>query len=87
LNGEQIGPTLAVSGSTLSIIGTLMNNLYLDHITAMYFWMISNPLLLAWAYGYDKEYWNGGLSGKALVVMYVVFTVSNFYGLFVLGAR
>ena len=84
-DGKNIGPVLAISGSLLSIIGALMNNLYLDHIGAMKVWIFSNLLLLAWAYGYDREYWDGGLSGKALVVMYLVFTISNFYGLFILG--
>jgi hypothetical protein len=83
---EKVGSILAISGSTLSIIGALINNIWLDHIGAMGIWMFSNILLLAWAWGYDKEYWNGGLSAKALVAMYLVFTVSNVYGLFILGA-
>ena len=86
-DGKKIGPVLAISGSVLSIFGALLNNLWLDHAGAMGLWMFSNVLLLAWAYGYDKELWDGGLSGKALVAMYLVYTVTNFYGLFILNAK
>jgi hypothetical protein len=78
---HNIGTCLAITGSILSVIGTLWNNIELAHTTAMWFWMISNPLLLAWAYGCYKKWWNGSLSVEALGVMYFVFTITNFYGL------
>jgi hypothetical protein len=82
---EKIGPALAIIGSILSIAGTLFNNILLAHEAAMMFWMFSNPILLGWAWGYGSGHWDGGLSAKALGVMYLIFTVTNFYGLFVIG--
>lgn len=80
---EKIGSILAISGAALTIIGTLLNSLWLDHISAMGIWLFSNPLMLAWAYGYDQGYWNGGLTGKALIALYLALTFLNAYGLFV----
>jgi hypothetical protein len=80
---EHTGIILAITGSALSVIGTLWNNLALAHVTAMWFWMFSNPLLLAWAYGCHKRWWSDGISIEALGVMYAVFTVTNVYGLMV----
>jgi hypothetical protein len=79
---DLIGSTLAVTGSTLSLVGALANNLFLAHALAMQLWMMSNPILAGWAIGQRKGVWNGGLSMDALIVMYLIFTVTNFYGLF-----
>lgn len=79
---EWIGSSLAVTGSILSIAGTLVNNLWLKHRTAMKVWAVSNPILCVWAVGVLLGIWNGGLSIVALLIMYLVFTVTNFYGLF-----
>jgi len=78
-----IGVSLAIAGSILSVVGTLYNNLKLDHGTAMMFWQTSNPMLFVWAVGVALGYWNGGLSIGVVAVMYLIFTVTNFYGLFV----
>jgi hypothetical protein len=82
MNPELVGISFAVGGSVLSIVGTMHNNINLDHRMAMIFWMVSNPLLLIWGMGYSLRIWNGGLSGWALAGMYLVFTITNFYGLF-----
>jgi type III secretory pathway component EscS len=76
-----IGTILAIVGSLLSISGALANNLYHWHRTAMEIWTVSNILLAAWAMGYYIKLWDGGLSAIALCVMYVIFLVSNWYGL------
>ena len=78
---DLIGASLAIIGSCLSIVGTLINNLELDHNRAMEVWMISNPLLLLWGIGYLAGLWNGAVSVGSLCVMYLVFTVTNWYGL------
>jgi hypothetical protein len=65
----------------LSISGALANNLYHLHRTAMEIWTVSNILLAIWAVGYFIGVWEGGLSGAALCVMYVIFLVSNWWGL------
>ena len=78
---EGAGAILALSSSAISICGALLNNLFLEHKYAMQIWMVSNILLLAWATGFYFGYWNGGLSGFFLMVMYFVFAISNAYGL------
>jgi hypothetical protein len=81
------GESLAVGGSLLSIYGTLENNIAYNHTFAMQIWMFSNIILLIWAVGHVKGYWNGGLSVGSIAVMYGVFAISNFYGLFFGGLR
>lgn len=96
---DTIGFALAATGSTLSVCGALVNNLWLDHTLAMWFWMFSNPILLAWAYGiiefdisikekviYSKyQWWGDGITVLAVATMYAIFTITNFYGLFLGG--
>lgn len=78
----EIGAGLAIGGSIISVAGALINNLKHNHRGAMKLWMFSNVMLLAWSSGYLYGIWNGGLSVGALMVMYLVFAVSNFWGLF-----
>jgi hypothetical protein len=80
---ERLGNTLAVGGSILSIVGALVNNLWLSHTVAMWIWAISNPLFLAYFVGVDMKWWDGQhISTRALIVTYIIFTVSNILGLF-----
>jgi len=79
-----LGYTIAIAGTALSIIGTLVNNLWLDHTFAMWIWLASNPILFVWAVGNRKGYWDGGLSIDALGVMYATFSITNLVGLFLL---
>lgn len=78
---SEIGTGLAICGSFLSVCGALVNNLQHDHNRAMKIWMVSNILLLAWSVGFLAGMWNGGLSVGALMVMYLIFSISNFWGL------
>ena len=78
---ELLGTSLAVLGSILSVHGALTNNLKHDHHGAMTIWMYSNILLLIWCVGNLMELWNGNLSIGAMMCMYLVFTVSNAWGL------
>ena len=81
---ELIGSCIAVDGSILSLMGALVNNLQLNHLLAMQVWALSNPLFLAYFVGNDKGYWNGQhISKRALIVTYLVFTVSNGIGLMI----
>jgi hypothetical protein len=41
-------------------------------------WLLSNPLLLAWAIGAQKKWWGNGLGIGAIVGMYGVYTVVGF---------
>lgn len=76
-----IGPSLAICGSIISVAGALINNLKHDHRRAMRLWMVSNIMLLAWSAGFISGLWNGGVSVGALMAMYLIFSVSNFWGL------
>lgn len=76
-----IGSSLAISGSIISVAGALINNLKHDHRRAMRLWMVSNIMLLAWSAGFISGLWNGGVSVGALMAMYLIFSVSNFWGL------
>lgn len=90
-----IGLDLATLGSVISVIGTIENNMFLDHYLAMCIWMWSNPIMALWSWGISsfsisyqghtiyrkKQYWDGGLSGLALFSTYTFFTVTNFWGL------
>ena len=78
-----IGSALAVFGAISSIIGTIENNILLDHHTAMLLWAISNPVLFLWTMGVIKGKWHDGISMEALAVMYAFFFVTGIYGLFI----
>ena len=75
------GSALAISGATLSVLGIVINNVYLLHHTAMLLWLISNPVLLIWAIGVVLKKWNGGLSMEAIAAMYLIAFVTGAYGL------
>lgn len=85
MNKTSIGSTISIVGSTISIIGTLVNSMWLNHNLAILIWMISNPLLLIWAIGGHNKWWEGGLSYVALSAMYITFTVSGIYAVWVGG--
>ena len=44
--------------------------------------MYSNILLLIWCVGDLAGLWNGGISVGAMMIMYLVFTTTNVYGLY-----
>ena len=84
---NKIGSFLAISGSILSIAGTLVNNLWLLHVLAMEIWVISNPLLTIWAIGYWRKWWTDGIDAFALVMMYIAFFITGAIGLFYGGIQ
>lgn len=81
-NRNTLGNILAISGSILSLFGALINNIFLSHTQAMMIWMVSNPILLVYFVGMDMKLWNGShhLSNRAIICLYLVFTITNFYG-------
>jgi Ca2+/Na+ antiporter len=83
---KDIGLDVAVLGSIVSCIGVIWNNIFLDHVAAMQIWALSNVLLMIWAYGMWKHWWEDGLSGLVLCLMYAFYTVTNVYGLVMSGA-
>lgn len=78
---DFIGTTISAVGAAVSVCGVIANNILLDHIVAMQVWVLSNLLLMVWAYGFYKKWWDGGLSGAALCLMYAFMLVSGVWGL------
>jgi hypothetical protein len=79
---DQIGIGLSIVGSIISVIASLYNNLKHDHQKAMVIWGYgSNPILLIWSAGLSLHLWDGGIEGIPLFGMYLIFTISNLYGL------
>ena len=74
---NDIGAALGIAGSVVALIGSLVVNLLHDQLLAREIWLLSNPLLLAWAIGAQKKWWGNGLGIGAIVGMYLVYTVTG----------
>ena len=81
MNPAVVGSALAIAGSLVSLYGACVNNLYHEHRKAMKIWAVSNLLLLLWAIGYTAGWWDGAIAGVALIVLYLVYSITNFWGL------
>jgi hypothetical protein len=78
---DRIGSAIAITATAISIYGSWVNSIALDHTAAMCIWQASNPLFLIWSIGFIKKWWDGGLSGWALAILYAYYTVTNAWGL------
>ena len=74
---NDIGAALGIAGSVVALIGSLAVNLLHDQLLAREIWLLSNPLLLAWAVGAQKKWWGNGLGIGAIVMMYAIYTVTG----------
>ena len=72
---NNVGAALGIAGSVVALIGSLAVNLLHDQLLAREIWLLSNPLLLAWAIGAQKKWWGNGLGIGAIVMMYGVYTL------------
>ena len=86
IDQNQIGDTLVISGSIISLFGIIANNYYLNHILAMQIWFLSNPILMTWSIGLMLKKWDGGLPALALVLTYGIAFVTGAYGLWMVPA-
>ena len=75
---NAIGAALGIAGSVVALIGSLAVNLLHDQLLAREIWLLSNPLLLAWAIGLRRGYWKNGLGVGAVTIMYISYTVVGF---------
>ena len=80
-----VGIVFAFSGAIISLLGVYANNIMLAHDTAIRIWAISNPLILAWAIGFTCGWWVDGITGLAMVAIYLVFTVTGIHALLKTG--
>ena len=78
---QKLGIALAAIGAILSVLGVICNNIFLQHELAMLIWMPSNVILFIWAVGHGRRWWDGGISIDVLVIMYAVFALTNWYGI------
>ena len=74
---NSIGAALGIAGSAVALIGSLAVNLLHDQLLAREIWLLSNPLLLAWAVGAQKKWWGNGLGIGAIVTMYAIYTITG----------
>ena len=74
---NDIGAALGIAGSVVALIGSLAVNLLHNQLLAREIWLLSNPLLLAWAIGAQKKWWGNGLGIGAIVMMYAIYTFSG----------
>ena len=74
---NNFGAALAIGGSITALIGSLAVNLLHDQLLAREIWLLSNPLLLAWAVGAQKKWWGNGLGIGAIVTMYAIYTITG----------
>ena len=74
---NNVGAALGIAGSVVALIGSLAVNLLHDQLLAREIWLLSNPLLLAWAVGAQKKWWGNGLGIGAIVTMYAIYTITG----------
>jgi hypothetical protein len=77
----RVGIALVLCGTTISVIGVVLNNLLLNHIAAMQVWSSSNLLFAIYFYGRYKGLWDGGVSDEIMCGLYVFMLVSGLWGL------
>lgn len=82
---NRIGMVLAVTGSSLSLLGGVANNLLLNHVVAMQLWAISNPLLLLFIMGVYDGKWKNGIGLLFVGGSYAFFFVTGILGLMKIG--
>jgi hypothetical protein len=80
MNESNTGTTLSFYGSLLNSIGAIINALGY-HNEAFIVWFFGNPMLMIWAFGYWKGYWNGGMPAVYITLMYGIFMIFNFYAI------
>jgi len=81
IDRENIGLDLAVFGTIISVVGCLINNIMLNHVMAMWIWIPSNILFIAYFYGRSRMWWVDGLSARMICINYCVMLISGIIGL------
>ena len=78
---NDIGLFLSISGTLISLYGVYLLNILHEWKRAMLAWAVSNPVLLAYFCGSALGIWDGQLPLACMVVLYGVFTATNWYGI------
>ncbi len=74
---NDIGAALGIAGSVVALIGSLAVNLLHDQLLAREIWLLSNPLLLAWAVGLQCGYWKNKIGIEAVTAMYLTYAITG----------
>ena len=78
---EDVGTLIAVAGSSISVLGNLVNTIRKQHRKAIALWTASSFLNSLWFYGFIQHWWDGGPGTEAMLGMNIVFFASNVWGL------
>jgi len=78
---KDIGLDIAVLGFLISLAGVIENNLMLDHIAAMLWWVPSNALFFLYFFGRTRGWWDGHIEDGVMCVNYAFMLVSGIWGL------
>jgi hypothetical protein len=75
-----VGTLIAIAGASLSVIGNVINTIRFDHWNAIRLWTVSAFLNSLWWLGFILGWWNGVISAIAMLVMNVIFLITNLWG-------
>jgi hypothetical protein len=78
---ESVGAIIVVLGTIIGVLGTFVNNVFLDHVTAMQIWRWSNFLLLAFFVGLWKKWWTSSIGAEVMCLLYAFYIITNEWGL------
>jgi hypothetical protein len=82
---KDAGLNIAVVGFFISLVGVIENNLLLDHIAAMLWWVPSNALFCLYFLGRTRGWWDGHIGDGVMCVNYAFMLVSGIVGLWQSG--
>jgi hypothetical protein len=78
---DLTGVAISILGSCISVYGVITNNIFLDHVSAMFIWRWSNILLASYFFGDWIGWWNSRISSGIMFGLYLLFAITNEIGL------
>ena len=78
---DLTGVAISILGSCISVYGVITNNIFLDHVSAMFIWRWSNILLATYFLGDWQGWWNCKISSGIMFGLYLLFAITNEIGL------
>jgi hypothetical protein len=78
---RDLGLDLAMVGFVISFIGVLENNVFLDHLGAMIWWVPSNAIFCVYFFGRTRNWWDGSIGNWLMCLNYAFMLVSGAWGL------
>jgi hypothetical protein len=81
----SVGFPLSVLGFLISLVGVIENNLLLNHVAAMMWWVPSNAIFCLYFFGRARDWWDGSLANWIMCVNYAFMLASGIIGLWQSG--